>query len=126
MPLVFSDSGQWQGAGVVFCGWGICAPEIGYDDYAGIDARGKFVLCFRGTPDPSDRRYQVHDEHRNRMQTAKNKGAVGIIYIYETMQINPNGDVIPGFTPLMISEAFVQLEHGCFNYDALHVGTLSW
>ena len=106
LPLVFSDSGELQGAAVVFCGWGISAPEIGYDDYAGIDARGKFVLCFRGTPDRKDRRYQIHDEHRNRMQTAKNKGAKGIVYIYEEMQINPNGDVIPGFMPLMISEAF--------------------
>lgn len=106
LPLVFSDSGQLQGTAAVFCGWGISAPEIGYDDYAGIDARDKFVFCFRGTPDPKDRRYQVHDEHRSRMQTAKNKGAKGIVYIYEELQINPNGDVIPGFTPLMISEAF--------------------
>ena len=57
LPLVFSDSGQRRGAGAVFCGWGISAPEIGYDDYAGIDVRGKFVLCFRGTPDAKDRRY---------------------------------------------------------------------
>jgi hypothetical protein len=106
LPLVFSDSGDLKGAAAVFCGWGISAPEIGYDDYAGSDARGKFVLCFRGTPDPKDRRYQIHDEHRSRMQTAKNKGALGIVYIYEEVQINPNGDVIPGFTPLMISEAF--------------------
>lgn len=106
LPLVFSDSGQAQGAAAVFCGWGISAPELGYDDYAGIDARGKFVLCFRGTPDSKDRRFQVHDEHRSRMRTAKNKGALGIIYIYEEIQINPNGDVIPGFTPLVLSEAF--------------------
>lgn len=106
LPLVFSDSGELQDTAVVFCGWGICAPEIGYDDYAGIDARDKFILCFRGTPDNKDRRYQVYDEHRSRMHTAKNKGARGIVYIYEEMQINPNGDVIPGFTPLMISEAF--------------------
>jgi hypothetical protein len=106
LPLVFSDSGRLQGAAAVFCGWGISAPEIGYDDYAGIDARGKLVLCFRGTPDREDRRYQVHDEHRSRMRTAKGKGAMGIVYIYEEIQANPNGDVIPGFTPLMISEAF--------------------
>ena len=106
LPLVFSDSGEQRGAAAVFCGWGISAPEIGYDDYAGIDARGKFVVCFRGTPDPKDRRYQAHDEHRRRMQTAKSKGAVGIVYIYEEVQINPNGDVIRGFTPLVISETF--------------------
>jgi len=121
LPLVFSDSGQLQGAGTVFCGWGISAPEIGYDDYSGIDARDKFVLCFRGTPDREDRRYQFHDEHRLRMQTAKSKGAKGIVYIDKEVQINPNGDVIPGFTPLMISETFADqlLKANHFTSDQL-------
>jgi hypothetical protein len=128
LPLVFSDSGQQQGAAVVFCGWGISAPEIGYDDYAGIDVRDKFVLCFRGTPDKQDHRYQVHDEHRRRMQTAKNKGAKGIVYMYEDVQINPNGDVIPGFTPLMISEAFADqlLKPSNFNCSQLKKDLLAY
>ncbi len=29
---------------VVFAGYGITAPEFGYDDYAGVDVRGKVVL----------------------------------------------------------------------------------
>jgi hypothetical protein len=37
-------------AGVVFAGYGITAPELGYDDYAGIDVRGKFVLVVAGEP----------------------------------------------------------------------------
>ncbi|MCG3084640.1 hypothetical protein, partial [Anoxybacillus sp. LAT27] len=31
-------------APVVFVGQGIVAPEIGRDDYAGVDARGKIVV----------------------------------------------------------------------------------
>src|SRR4026209_270925 len=31
---------------VVFAGYGITAPKFGYDDYAGLDARGKIVLIF--------------------------------------------------------------------------------
>ena len=31
---------------VVFAGYGITAPEFGYDDYAGVDVRGKAVLVF--------------------------------------------------------------------------------
>ncbi|HQO24737.1 MAG TPA: hypothetical protein PLK89_03440, partial [Acidobacteriota bacterium] len=42
LPLSFSDSGDHT-AGMVFAGWGIAAPELGYDDYAGIDPKGKFV-----------------------------------------------------------------------------------
>jgi len=102
LPLLFSDSGDHT-ADLVFAGWGISAPELGYDDYAGLDVKDKFVLCFRGTPDGADRRYEPHDHHRARMKTAKDKGALGIIYIYEEIASNPNGDWIEGFTPAEVS-----------------------
>ncbi|MFO7732909.1 MAG: M28 family peptidase [Candidatus Aminicenantes bacterium] len=102
LPLLFADGGD-RTAEAVFAGWGISAPEIGYDDYAGIDIKGKFVFCFRGTPD-GDRKYQHHDEHRTRMRTALEKGALGIIYIYTDIASNPNGDWLEGFTPAMISD----------------------
>ncbi len=35
---------------VVFAGYGITAPEFNYDDYAGLDARGKIVLVFDHEP----------------------------------------------------------------------------
>jgi hypothetical protein len=40
--------------GVVFAGFGITAPEVNYDDYAGIDARGKIVLIFNHEPQEAD------------------------------------------------------------------------
>jgi len=102
LPLLFSDSGSHT-AEIVFAGWGICAPDLGYDDYAGLDVKEKFVLCFRGTPDGADRRFENHDQHRVRMKTAKDKGALGIIYIYDEIASNPNGDWIEGFTPAEVS-----------------------
>jgi hypothetical protein len=39
---------------VVFAGYGITAPELNYDDYAGIDARGKIVLLFNHEPQEAD------------------------------------------------------------------------
>ncbi len=102
LPLLFSDSGS-RTAGLVFAGWGISAPDLGYDDYAGLDVKGKFALCFRGTPDGADRRFENHDQHRVRMRTAKDQGALGIIYIYDEIASNPNGDWIEGFTPAEIS-----------------------
>lgn len=102
LPLLYSDGGD-RTAETVFAGWGISAPEIGYDDYAGLDVKGKFVICFRGTPD-GDKKYQTHDEHRTRMTTARGKGALGIIYIYPEISSNPNGDWLEGFTPSEISE----------------------
>jgi hypothetical protein len=40
--------------GVVFAGYGITAPELNYDDYAGIDAKGKIVLIFNHEPQETD------------------------------------------------------------------------
>jgi len=38
-------------AEVVFVGFGIHAPELGYSDYEGIDVAGKIVATFRGGPE---------------------------------------------------------------------------
>ena len=39
---------------VVFAGYGITASEYGYDDYAGIDVKGKIVLVLRHEPQESE------------------------------------------------------------------------
>ncbi|MEO9079278.1 MAG: M20/M25/M40 family metallo-hydrolase [Rhodanobacter sp.] len=41
-------------APVVFAGYGITAPELGYDDYANVDVKGKIVVVFNGEPQESD------------------------------------------------------------------------
>jgi len=108
LPMLFSDSGD-RTAELVFAGWGISAPELNYDDYAGVDVRNKFVLCFRGTPDGARKEFQHYDEHRVRMATARDKGAFGIIYIYPETASNPNGDRLEGFTPAQITEKTADL-----------------
>ncbi len=37
-------------ADVVFAGYGICAPEKGLDEWAGLDVKGKLVLVLKGSP----------------------------------------------------------------------------
>ena len=49
----FSNEATVVGA-VVFAGYGITAPDLGYDDYAGIDAKGKIVLMFNHEPQEFD------------------------------------------------------------------------
>ncbi|MCX6609871.1 MAG: hypothetical protein NTW74_03355 [Acidobacteria bacterium] len=41
-------------APLVFVGHGIRAPEFGWDDYAGVDAKGKIVVLFTGEPPSED------------------------------------------------------------------------
>ncbi len=108
IPQLYTDSGRHE-AGLVFAGWGISAPDLGWDDYAGIDVEGRFVVCFRGTPEREGYEFEPYDEHRKRMETARAKGAVGLLYIYPEPIANPNGDWLEGFTPAIISEKAADL-----------------
>ncbi len=51
--LSLSANGSAAGD-VVFAGYGITETEYQWDDYAGIDAKGKIVLCLRGEPREND------------------------------------------------------------------------
>jgi len=53
IPLSFSENVELRSA-VVFVGYGITAPEYHYDDYRGIDAKGKIVLVLRHEPQEND------------------------------------------------------------------------
>jgi hypothetical protein len=53
MPLAVSTDGSETGD-VAFAGYGITAPDLGYDDYAGLDVRGKIVLVLSQEPRPAD------------------------------------------------------------------------
>jgi len=67
-------------APVVFVGFGVTAPDQKYDDYAGVDVKGKIVAGFYGAPStfPSTERAYYSDG----IVKAKNAvahGAVGIV-----------------------------------------------
>jgi len=48
-PFRFSDDGALDND-IVFAGYGITAKEAHYDDYEGLDVKGKWVLIFRHAP----------------------------------------------------------------------------
>jgi aminopeptidase YwaD len=87
-PLGFSASRKVE-AQVVFAGYGITAKDYGYDDYAGIDAKGKIVIVLRYEPPPKHpnspfRRYpnySVHAALRTKASNARDHGAVGMILV---------------------------------------------
>ncbi len=60
-PLALGSGGTVQGAAVVFAGFGITAKDpargLDYDEYEGIDVKGKVVLIIRRqpTPEPNDK-----------------------------------------------------------------------
>jgi len=67
-------------AQVVFVGFGVVAPEQHYDDYAGVDVKGKIVAMIAGAPAkfPSEVR-AYYSDGLVKGQTAAEHGAVGII-----------------------------------------------
>ncbi len=67
-------------APLVFAGYGISAPEAGYDDYAGLDARGKIVVVTRQPARQfgSNERLYFSDV-RTVLEAAARHGAVGVL-----------------------------------------------
>jgi hypothetical protein len=87
VPFTFSADGDVEGD-VVFAGYGITAPPLGYDDYAGLDARGKVVLVMRGEPRASDPRgpfrppeHFHYTELRHKILNAREHGAAAVIVV---------------------------------------------
>jgi aminopeptidase YwaD len=55
-PLEPSDEGKTVSGEVVFAGYGLHLPKKGWDDYAGLDVRGKVVLVLRHIPGEKQQR----------------------------------------------------------------------
>lgn len=55
LPLPFSGIGQVRNAPLVFAGYAMHAPELDYDDFAGVDVAGKVVIAFRREPQEKNR-----------------------------------------------------------------------
>ena len=80
-PLAVSASGYVSGE-LAFAGYGISAPELGYDDYKGLDVKGKVVLVLRRLPRDMDYGSHFYDfaSLRYKAENAEEKGAKGIIF----------------------------------------------
>jgi hypothetical protein len=77
-------------APVVFAGYGITAPELGYDDYKEIDAKRKIVLVYDHEPQEDDPASIFNGTGNTRYATTRVKllnaqahGAVALIVVAE-------------------------------------------
>lgn len=118
-PLNFSGNGRAAGE-VVFAGYGITAPEYGYDDYAGIDARGKIVLILRHEPQEFDekspfagRAYTSHAQVQNKAVNAKFHGAAAVLIVNDLPNHSGDEDRLDRFSgrvgPTSADIPFVQV-----------------
>lgn len=67
-------------APVVFAGYGISAPDQHYDDYTGVDVKGKIVLIIRGTPSAFPKTVALsYVNSKTVLANALKHGAAGIV-----------------------------------------------
>ena len=74
----------------VFCGFGIHAPEYGWDDYAGIDVKGKIVIAMVNDPGYYDnqlfrgRNMTYYGRWVYKFEEARRQGAAGCLVLHNT------------------------------------------
>lgn len=100
-------------AEVVYVGYGITAPELGYDDYMGVDVKGKIVLLEPEVPvSPREgaldqfRKWRPYSFHQYKLRNAASHGAKGMIYNYGPIA-NPNNAYVEGFVYHHVGAAVV-------------------
>lgn len=68
--------------GLVFVGQAVKAPELGHDDLAGVDLKGKIAVYFGGAPERfGNTERAVHGSSREKSKDLIAAGAVGTIYL---------------------------------------------
>lgn len=82
MPLAFSSNARVSG-GIQFVGFGITAAEQNYDDYKGLDLKGRVAVALQGTPDGDNPHGQFarYDGVRWKAIAARTAGAAALIVI---------------------------------------------
>lgn len=92
-----------QGSEVVFVGHGIVAPEYGWNDYAGIDARGKTVVMLindpgfrRGGEMFDGRAMTYYGRWTYKYEEAARQGAEAAIIVHQTDPASYGWNVIQG------------------------------
>ncbi|GAB4016863.1 MAG: hypothetical protein Fur0010_16960 [Bdellovibrio sp.] len=97
-PIAFSESNDLIDAELVFAGFGISIPandpKLQYDDYDGLDVKGKVVIVLTGDPgignsgslfrDPAYLNYQSVNY---KLSNAQSKGARGVIIVQDPLSI---------------------------------------
>ena len=77
-------------APIVFVGYGIVAPEYGWDDFKGVDVKGKVVLVIVNQPPSKDPKFfnaeamTYYGRWTYKFEEAARKGAIGALIIHRS------------------------------------------
>ena len=89
----------------VFVGYGIVAPELGWDDYAGLDAKGKIVVALVNDPGLQDstlfrgKILTYYGRWTYKIEEARRQGAAGLLLVHTTESATyPWTTILSGWT----------------------------
>jgi hypothetical protein len=86
----FSATASAKVAGdLVFAGFGIRAPDVPYDDYDGLDVKGKIVLVLRKSPGLKD---IEHATFVKKLSVAAERGAAALLVCNDAVTAGSDGD----------------------------------
>ena len=126
-------------AEAVFVGHGIRAPEFGWDDYKGVDVKGKVVVLFTGEPPSEDpgffagKALTYYGRWTYKYEEAARQGAIGALIIHTTPTASYGWQVVRGQsrpmpqvaralgTPALALAGWVTSEAGAKLLAALHL-----
>ena len=84
VPLSISDNSKIEDAELVFAGFGVTSKDINYDDYAGIEVKGKAVIVISDSMSNGGSKYNFLDDYSNiryKIMNAREHGASAIILV---------------------------------------------
>jgi hypothetical protein len=105
--LLYSGKGAPE-AEVVYVGYGISAPDRGWDDYAGLDVKGKIVLAIRGAPEAREGDFPEEKFIGYKSALARDRGAAGFL-IAEGKMVVP-GTILPKYVRQDLPALWISLE----------------
>ena len=120
-PLAYGAGGAADAA-LVFADYGISAPDLDYDSYAGLDVQGKVVLILRREPRRDDPASPFNGAKtsrfsylRTKLKAAEEAGAAAVLLVNDADTVAEGGDVLSdpaAFGPAAFDLPFAQIKRG--------------
>ena len=93
-----ADAASIENSDLIFAGYGVEAPEFNWDDFKGVDVKGKTIIVLvndPAVPDPSDPQkldpktfggdaMTYYGRWTYKFEEGARKGAAGILVVHET------------------------------------------
>ena len=106
IPCSFGGAGEFS-APVVFCGYGIKDPERAYNEFEGIDLKGKIALILRRVPGQTRPGTLYVQENgnidtnqaalRTKLTNAREQGAVAVLFVNDVFSTREGKDELLEF-----------------------------